>query len=91
MEYALKDLKFAFRSLWKRPGFSVAAIVTLMLAIGVNTTIFSLVNAVLLRALPFPHPEQLVSVYQPTSDGGLPGLAGYQYLNKNLFLKILFQ
>ena len=80
MESALKDLKFAFRSLWKRPGFSVAAVITLMLAIGVNTTIFSLVNAVLLRALPFPHPEQLVSVYQPAGGDGLPGLAGYQYL-----------
>jgi putative ABC transport system permease protein len=80
MEALVKDLKFAFRSLLKRPGFTVAAVVTLMLAIGVNTTIFSLVNAVLLRALPFPHPEQLVSVYKPADGEGLPGLAAYQYL-----------
>ena len=81
MESAMKDFKFACRSLLKRPGFTVVAIVTLMLAIGVNTTIFSVVNAVLLRALPFPHPEQLVSVYKPAAeDGGLPGIAAYQYL-----------
>src|ERR1051325_1191370 len=81
MESAMKDFKFACRSLLKRPGFTGVAIVTLMLAIGVNTTIFSVVNAVLLRALPFPHPEQLVSVYKPAAeDGGLPGIAAYQYL-----------
>jgi putative ABC transport system permease protein len=80
MEPIVKDLKFAFRSLCKRPGFTVVAVVTLMLAIGVNTTIFSLVNAVLLRALPFRSPEQLVSVYKPATGGGLPGVAAYQYL-----------
>ena len=80
MESAIKDFQFALRSLSKRPGFTVAAVITLMLAIGVNTTIFSLVNAVLLRALPFPHPEQLVSVYKPVAEGELPGIAAYQYL-----------
>ena len=68
------------RSLWKRPGFTVVAVVTLMLAIGVNTTIFSVVNAVLLRALPFRDPQQLVSVYKPATAGGFPGIAAYQYL-----------
>ena len=80
MEALVKDLKFALRGLLKRPGFTLAAVVTLMLAIGVNTTIFSLVNAVLLRALPFPHAEQLVSIYKPADGEGLPGLAAYQYL-----------
>ena len=80
MEPVIKDLKFAFRSLMKRPGFTVVAIITLMLAIGVNTTIFSVVNAVLLRALPFRNPEQLVSIYKPVSGEGLPGIAAYQYL-----------
>jgi putative ABC transport system permease protein len=80
MDAVLKDFKFAFRSLRKRPGFTVVAVVTLMLAIGVNTTIFSVVNAVLLRALPFRNPQQLVSVYKPAADGGLPGIAAYQYL-----------
>ena len=51
-----------------------------MLAIGVNTTIFSVVNAVLLKALPFRDPEQLVSVHRTKGASGLPGIAGYQYL-----------
>jgi putative ABC transport system permease protein len=80
MDSLLKDLQFAFRNLIKRPGFTAVAVVTLMLAIGVNTTIFSVVNAVLLRALPFRDPQRLVSVYKPAGDSGLPGLAGYQYL-----------
>ena len=80
MNSAFKDLQFAFRSLIKQPGFTAVAVITLMLAIGVNTTIFSVVNAVLLRALPFHAPEQLVSVQQSAGDDGLPGIAAYQYL-----------
>src|SRR5262244_2949687 len=80
MDALFKDLQFALRSLLKRPGFTAVAVITLMLAIGVNTTIFSVVNAVLLRALPFRDPEHLVSVYKPATAGGLPGIAAYQYL-----------
>src|ERR1051326_3485580 len=80
MDSAIKDLKYAFRSLLKQPGFTVVAVITLMLAIGVNTTIFSVVNAVLLRALPFPRAEELVSVTKPVSGEGLPGIAGFEYL-----------
>jgi putative ABC transport system permease protein len=80
MDSLLKDLQFAFRNLIKRPGFTAVAVITLMLAIGVNTTIFSVVNAVLLRALPFHNPEALVAVQQSPSDDGLPGIAAYQYL-----------
>src|SRR6185503_10193517 len=76
-----KDLLHSIRSLIKRPGFTAVAVITLMLAIGVNTTIFSVVNAVLLRALPFRAPEQLVSVQKATGDEGLPGIAAYQYLS----------
>ena len=81
MDAVIKDLQFALRSLLKRPGFTAVAVVTLMLAIGVNTTIFSIVNAVLLRALPFRDPQHLVSVYKPAAANGLPGIAGYQYLS----------
>lgn len=76
-----KDLQFAIRSLIKQPGFTVVSVITLMLAIGVNTTIFSVVNAVLLRALPFRDPDQLVKVQKSTGSGGLPGIAAYQYLS----------
>src|SRR5689334_4547610 len=80
MESAIKDLRFAFRSLLNRPVFTAVAVITLMLAIGVNTTIFSVVNAVLLRALPFRDPEQLIAVHKPAEAGALPGVAAYQYL-----------
>ena len=76
----MKELRQSIRSLLRHPGFAVAAVVTLTLAIGVNTTIFSVVNAVLLKALPFRQPEQLVAVQNVVSDGGLPGIAAYQYL-----------
>jgi putative ABC transport system permease protein len=80
MDSVLKDIQFAIRSLAKRPGFTAVAVITLMLAIGVNTTIFSVVNAVLLRTLPFDNPQQLVAVQQSAGDDGLPGIAAYQYL-----------
>ena len=76
----LKELRLSIRSLLRHPGFTAVAVITLMLAIGVNTTIFSIVNAVLLKALPFRDPQQLVSVHQTPGAGGLPGIAAYQYL-----------
>ena len=53
------DLKYGWRQLIKAPGFSITAILTLGLAIGANTAVFSLVDAVLLKSIPYPQPERL--------------------------------
>jgi hypothetical protein len=62
MEWLLQDLRFGIRTLLKNPGFTAVPLLTLALGIGTNIAIFSVVHAVLLRPLRFPHPERLVII-----------------------------
>ena len=74
------DVRYAWRSLRASPGFAVVAILSLGLAIGANTAIFTLIDAVMLRSLPVANPEELVRVMTPARDGSL-GEGGDNFTN----------
>src|SRR5579864_6988452 len=78
MDSLWKDLRFAVRMLWRSPGFSGVALLSMMLGIGANTAIFSVVNAVLLRPMPFRDPSRLVMVWETSPRTGENNVANPQ-------------
>jgi predicted permease len=79
------DLRYAFRVLRRTPSFSLAVTAVLALGIGANTAIFSIVNAVLLRAMPFHQPERLVRIFHVPPQDAFPGMATFSVSPANFY------
>src|SRR5689334_19017125 len=73
MEMLFQDLRYGLRMLIKNPGFTIVAVITMALGIGANTALFSVVNGVLLKSLPFKDPDRLISVLETNAKIPPPG------------------
>src|SRR5919202_5057569 len=81
MRTLLQDLRFGARVLLKQPGFTLVAVFVLALGIGANAAIFSVVNGVLLKSLPYPEPERLVALNETSKENAVKAVAYPDYLD----------
>src|SRR2546423_11064702 len=81
VEELRQDIQYGLRSLLKSPGFTIVAISTLAIGIGANTAIFSFVDGVLLKPLPYAEPERIVRVLEKPPGGGRNGISTLNYLD----------
>jgi len=91
METFAHDLRFGIRQLRRSPGFALVAVLTLALGIGANAAIFSVVNSVLLRPLPYPDAAELFDVYQKTEGGSYNVFSGPNYFAWKDHVQVLQQ
>ena len=80
-EELIQDLRYGLRMLVKNPGFTAVAVLTLALGIGANTAIFSFVDAVMLTRPPFPHPEQIVQLWEKSPQGDRNDISTLNFLD----------
>jgi putative ABC transport system permease protein len=85
VDAVLQDVRYALRSLGRARGFTAVVVVTLALGIGVNTAVFSILNAVLLRPLPFPEPDRIVRLFHVPPQATFPGMARFPLSPANFF------
>jgi putative ABC transport system permease protein len=81
VDTTLQDLRYAGRILWRNPGFTVFAVLTIALGLGANAAIFSLVDGVLLKSIGYPEPERIVQLWEKPPRGLRNGIAGANYLD----------
>lgn len=81
MTNLVMDIRYGFRMLAKNPAFTAVAVLTLALGIGANAAIFSFVDGVLLKPLPYPHPERIVRVLEKPPSGGRNGISTLNFLD----------